>query len=139
ESYAAEGFGKRCCGAGARPAESGRNCFVGDLDYEGGREIPHAPLWGGSTRGPKAVPGSYQVRLTVLGKTYSAPLEIEADPRLTVTQADLQKQFDLLLKIRDKVSETDDTINEIRDLREQIVAIDKRLKGDPRGKAVAEA
>jgi hypothetical protein len=56
-----------------------------------------------------------------------------------VTQADLQKQFDLLLKIRDKTTETDDAINQMRDLRDQMKAIDKRLKNDPRAKTVADA
>jgi photosystem II stability/assembly factor-like uncharacterized protein len=121
------------------PAEAGLNRFVWDLDYEGATAVPHAPLWGGDTKGPEALPGAYQVRLTVLGKTYTAPLQIEPDPRLKVTQADLQKQFDLLVKIRDKVSETDDAINQIRDLRDQINAMNKRLKGDPRVKTVADA
>jgi seryl-tRNA synthetase len=79
------------------------------------------------------------VRLTILGKAYTAPLQIEPDPRLKVTQADLQKQFDLLMKIRERVTETDDAINQIRDLRDQINSINKRLKGDPRAKAVADA
>src|SRR5262249_3771808 len=98
-----------------------------------------APLWGGGTDGPRAVPGDYQVRLTVLGKAYTAPLKIVPDARISVTRDDLQKQFDLLLRIRDKVTETDDTINQVRDLREQINAINKHLNGDPRAKAVAEA
>jgi phage-related tail protein len=61
------------------------------------------------------------------------------DARISVTRDDLQKQFDLLLRIRDKITETDDTINQIRDLREQINTINKHLNGDPRAKAVAEA
>src|SRR5256884_9155477 len=97
--------------AGKLPVEAGLNRFVWDLDYEGASKVPHAPLWGGSTSGPRALPGTYQVKLTVLGKTYTAPLEITPDPRLTVTQADLEKQFALLMKIRDKVTETDDAIN----------------------------
>jgi len=101
--------------------------------------VAHAPLWGGSTRGPVAVPGHYQVRLTVLGKSYTAPLEIKPDPRLKVTQADLQKQFDLLMKIRDQLSATDETINQIRDLRAQINGINQRLKDDPRQKTIADA
>ena len=133
-----EEFGPR-----AKPAKltsnAGLNRFVWDLRYEGATKVPHAPLWGGSTRGPEALPGNYQVRLTVLGKSYTAPLEIKPDPRLKVTQADLQKQFDLLLKIRDKVSETDETINQIRDVRSQMKDIDKRLKDDPREKAIADA
>jgi hypothetical protein len=58
---------------------------------------------------------------------------------LKVTQADLEKQFTLLINIRDKVTQTDDAINQIRDVRDQITAINKRLKNDPRAKAVADA
>jgi len=101
--------------------------------------VPHAPLWGGSTEGPVGLPGTYQIRLTVLGKTYSAPLEIKADPRLKISQEDLAKQFELMLKIRDKVTETDDAIIQIRDVRDQINAVNKRLKDDAREKTVADA
>jgi photosystem II stability/assembly factor-like uncharacterized protein len=134
-----EGLGGASRNAGPLPAEAGLNRFVWDLGYEGASAVPHAPLWGGSTRGPEAMPGTYLVRLTVLGKAYTAPLQIEPDPRLKVTQTDLQKQFDLLIKIRDKVTETDDAINQIRDLRDQVNAINKRLKDDPRAKTVADA
>jgi photosystem II stability/assembly factor-like uncharacterized protein len=125
--------------AGILPTDAGLNRFVWDLRYEGATEVPHAPLWGGSTDGPEALPGTYQARLTVLGKSYTAPLEIKTDSRLTIGPEDLAKQFDLLLKIRDKVTETDDAIIQIRDVREQIKAINKRLKDDPRAKAVADA
>jgi photosystem II stability/assembly factor-like uncharacterized protein len=125
--------------AGSLPADAGLNRFAWDLRYEGATTVPHAPLWGGSTDGPEALPGAYQVRLTVLGKSYTAPVEIKADPRLKIAEEDLAKQFDLLLKIRDKVTETDDAIIQIRDLREQIKAINTRLKSDPRAKAIADA
>ena len=139
EAAPEEDEGPRGHNAGPLPAEAGLNRFVWDLGYEGASTVPQAPLWGGNTKGPEALPGTYQVRLTVLGKAYTAPLQIEPDPRLKVTQADLQKQFDLLIKIREKVTQTDDAINQIRDLREQINTINKRLKGDPRAKAVADA
>jgi hypothetical protein len=134
-----EGFGAPDRNAGTLPADAGLNRFVWDLDYEGASNVPHTPLWGGSTSGPRALPGTYQVKLTVLGKNYTAPLEIKSDPRLAVTQADLEKQFALLIKIRDKVTETNDSINQIRDLREQMNAINKRLKNDPRAKVIADA
>jgi photosystem II stability/assembly factor-like uncharacterized protein len=139
EPEADEGFAGPNRMAATLPAEAGLNRFVWDLDYEGATVVPHAPLWAGDTKGPEALPGAYQIRLTVLGKAYTAPLQIEPDPRLKVTQADLQKQFVLLLKIRDKVTATDDAINQIRDLRDQINALNKRLKGDPRAKTVADA
>jgi photosystem II stability/assembly factor-like uncharacterized protein len=134
-----EDFFSRGRNAAALPAEAGLNRFVWDLRYEGTTKVPHAPLWGGSTDGPEALPGTYQARLTVLGKSYTAPLEIKSDPRLKITPEDLARQFDLLLKIRDKVTETDDAIIQIRDLREQIKAINTRMKNDPRAKVIADA
>lgn len=121
------------------PKDAGLNRFVWDLRYEGATKVPHAPLWGGTTNGPTALTGTYQVRLTVFGKTYTAPLEITADPRLAVSPADMAKRFDLLLKIRDEVTEADDTIIQIRDLREQIDAINKRLGNNPREEAIVDA
>jgi photosystem II stability/assembly factor-like uncharacterized protein len=129
----------RGASATSLPVDAGLNRFVWDLRYEGATAVAHAPLWGGSTAGPVALPGTYQARLTVLGKSYSAPLEIKADPRMKIGPEDLAKQFDLLLKIREKVTETDDAIIQIRDVREQISAINKRLKNDSRAKAVADA
>jgi photosystem II stability/assembly factor-like uncharacterized protein len=133
-----EGFG-RGGGGGALSADAGLNRFVWDLRYEGATKVPKAPLWGGNTNGPVALPGSYQVRLTVLGKSYTAPLEVTADSRLTTSAADLSKQFDLLMKIRDKVTLTDDTIIQIRDLREQIGVVNKHVGSDSQNKAIVDA
>ncbi len=123
------------------PTEAGLNRFVWDLRYEGSSRVPRSPLWAGNTDGPIALPGSYQVRLTVQGKTYTAPLEIKADPRMhdSATQQDLEKQFALSLKIRDRVTQAHDVINQIRDIRAQITALNKRLEGQPQSKPVAEA
>ncbi len=132
-----EGFGRER--ERPLPSEAGLNRYVWDLRYEGSSRVPHSPLWAGNTDGPIAIPGTYQVRLTVQGKSYSAPLEIKSDPRITATQQDLEKQFDLLLKIRDRLTQTHDTINQIRDIRGQITALNKRLEGQPQAKAVAEA
>jgi photosystem II stability/assembly factor-like uncharacterized protein len=123
----------------ALSSEAGLNRFVWDLQYEESSRVPHSPLWGGNTDGPVALPGNYQVKLTVQGKSYTAPLEIKPDPRVKAAQADLEKQFDLRLKIRDRVTQAHDTINEIRDIRAQINALNKRLEGQPQAQAVAEA
>jgi photosystem II stability/assembly factor-like uncharacterized protein len=121
------------------PAEAGLNRFVWDMRYEGATRVPRSPLWAGSTDGPEALPGNYQVRLTVNGKQYLAPLEIVRDSRLKVTQQDLEKQFDLLIKIRDRVTQAHETVNQIRDIRAQITALNKRLENQPQAKPVAEA
>jgi photosystem II stability/assembly factor-like uncharacterized protein len=133
-----EGFGFRPPERGL-PTEAGLNRFVWDMRYEGATRVPRSPLWAGNTDGPSALPGKYQVRLTVSGRQYTTPLEIVPDPRLKVTQQDLEKQFDLLLKIRERVTQTHDTVNQIRDIRTQITALNKRLENQPQAKTVAEA
>ena len=134
-----EDFFARGAGGGTLPADAGLNRFVWDLRYEGATKVPKAPLWGGNTDGPVALPGTYQVKLTVLGQSYTAPLEITPDPRLAVTQADLTKQFDLLMKIRDAVTQTDDTIIQIRSLRDQIDAVNKHVGDGPQSKPIIDS
>jgi photosystem II stability/assembly factor-like uncharacterized protein len=57
--------------------------------------------------------------------------EILKDPRASATQQDLQAQFDFLIGVRDKLSEVHTSIKKIRDIRDQIEALEKRLDKDP--------
>jgi hypothetical protein len=120
-------------------SEAGLNRFVWDLRYAGCSRFPGMILWAGNTQGPRAVPGTYQIRLTVDGKSYTEPLEIRKDPRLETTPADFVKQFDLLLKIRDKLTETHDAIIRIRDIRKQVDDLTARARDQQGSNAVVEA
>jgi len=128
-------------GGGPRraPAAAGLNRFVWDMRYSEATRFPGLIMWAGSTSGPRIVPGTYQVKLTVDGKTMTQSFDVKKDPRLETTQADFAKQLDLLLKIRDKFSETSEAILQIRDTRKQIDDITNRLKDQPSGKAIADA
>src|ERR1035441_7648287 len=77
--------------------EAGLNRFVWDLRYEGANSIPgyFLFLYKDGARGPLALPGQYQVRLTVDRKSQTVPFEVRLDPRLDVSQKDLEKQFGL--------------------------------------------
>ncbi len=123
------------------PTEAGVNRFVWDLRYEGVPRIPNSPLWGGSTDGATALPGDYQVRLTVDGKAQTQPFKIVPDPRLQVTADDLKKQFDLMQAILGKVTQVHDAVRQIRDVRAQMTALNKRLteEKNPNAKAIADA
>ncbi len=128
-------------GGGPRraPAEAGLNRFVWDLRYADATRFPGLIMWAGGTTGPRVAPGSYQVKLTVDGKATTQSFEVKKDPRLETTQADFAKQLDLLVKIRDKFSETSEAVLQIRDARKQIDDITNRLKGQPSGKVIADA
>ena len=87
-------------------------------------------------RGPLAVPGQYQVRLTVDGKSQTAPLQLKLDPRVKVEQAEMEKQFKLLIEIRDELSRVYDAVNQIQDLRSQVDGLKKRLPENDNSKTV---
>jgi len=126
-------------GAPPVPTDIGLNRFVWDTRYPDAVRFPGMILWAGETRGPKLPPGTYQVKLTVEGKSYTQPLEIKADPRLSITPADYAKQLELNLKIRDKLSETHNAIIQIRDVRKQVEDLLKRVGGQPNFKVVNDA
>ena len=132
------GFG----GGGAPPpvpVEVGLNRFVWDTRYPDAVRFPGMILWAGSTSGPKVAPGTYQVKLTVEGKTLTQNFEIKPDARLTTTPADYAKQLELSLKIRDKLTETHNAIIQIRDVRRQVEDLLKRVAGQPNFKVVNDA
>jgi len=120
-------------------AESGMNRFVWNMCYPDAERVPGAILWMGSLRGPVAVPGKYQVRLTVGEKTLTHMWEWKKDPRLATTQEDFQKQFDFLIEIRDKVNEVNTSIIKLRDVKKQIDALAKKIKDHPKTEEVVKA
>jgi len=120
------------------PAEAGLNRFVWDLRYEAPTRIPGAVFSDSRLRGPLALPGTYQVKLSAGGKTLAAPLEIKLDPRVRIADADLAKQFNLMMRIRERLVQAHETVNQIRDLRAQLQALRKRLGGEERGKDIVK-
>ncbi len=107
------------------PVNRGMNRFVWNLRYPGpyvtkgvdeGRSRPIRGYLGEIA----AVPGTYKVRLTVGEWSHTESLEVKKDPRLETTQAELQEQFDLMVEVRDKITETQKSVTKIMSVREQI-------------------
>jgi len=119
---------------------AGLNRFVWDLHYPGPTVFPGMVLRGGSTNGPAAVPGNYQVELTVDGQSQRQWLAVMKDPRLTgVTDADLREQFALALQVRDATSRTNEMVIRIREMKKQIAdRLEKRGASNPRLGALAK-
>ncbi len=121
------------------PAEAGMNRFAWDLRHEPPTKLPGAIYDEGRPLGTLALPGSYQVKLMVAGKSWTVPVEIKLDPRVTTSRADLEKQFELMTKLRDLQSQMNDAILQIRDARSQLQALRKRLARGPGAKNVLAA
>ena len=98
------------------------NVFVWDMRYPDATAVEGTNvMWTGRGTGAKVIPGNYKVRL-LLGDSLIAeqPIEIRKDPRLAITAAEYQEQFDLMQKINGKLSETHKAINQLRQIRTQI-------------------
>ena len=116
-----EGGGGR--GRGGPPTASmaaGLNRVTWNLSYPGPTSFPGMILWGATTNGPAALPGTYQVRLTVDGQSHTQPLIVRKHPLREVSDADLREQFELASRIRDKASEANEAVIQIRRIKDQI-------------------
>jgi photosystem II stability/assembly factor-like uncharacterized protein len=113
--------------------EIGLNRFVWDLRYRGAATVPgyYLFLYKDGARGPLALPGQYQVRLTVDGKAQTAPFDVKLDPRVTTAQKDLEKQFQLLLEIRDEMTLVNNTVNQIQEVHGRLDGLKKQLLPPP--------
>ena len=114
------------------PAKAGLNRFAWDLRYEPPVKIPNSFYASNGPIGPLVLPGKYEVRLTANGKTLKQPLEIRLDPRLKVSPADLQKEFDLAWKVYESNNQLHTAVNQIRDAHAELARLKKRFGGDGR-------
>ena len=119
--------------------EPGMNRFVWDTRYPGATkpDIDDVDVHGFD--GPVAPPGAYKVRLDVGAASQTEAFEIRRNPQADATDEDLREQFDLLIRIRDKVSETYAAANRIASVREQVDAWVARAAGDSTKDAVTAA
>jgi hypothetical protein len=117
-------FSSNAKGPAALPASTGVNRFVWDLRYMGAREVARPEAFVSAefsrTQAPIAPPGRYTVRLSTGGRDYEQPLEIVRDPRVTATDQDLVAQFDLMVRIRNRVSEITDLVERVRTMRQDL-------------------
>ncbi len=119
--------------------EAGLNRFVWDLRYEEAHRVPGYYLWeyGSGARGPVAVPGQYQVRLTVGGASQTAPFELKLDPRVNVSAADLAQQFHMLGQLEEQLNNVYDAVNQIQDVRAQVAGLKRRIPENASTKPIA--
>lgn len=115
----------------------GMNRFVWNLHYPGARNPEGSDSDLATMDGPAAIPGEYQVRLTVGGKSETEPLAVRIDPRVHESAEDLQKQFEQGIGIRDEVSKASAGVRQMRDVRKQLAALRKQLANNPQAKDVA--
>ena len=118
--------------------ESGLNEFFWNTRYAAAETFDGMVLWSGGTQGPSAQPGKYTVTLNLGEDSTTSEFEIKKDPRLEIADEEYKAQFEFLLGIRDKLTETHVAIKQIRDVRKQINVLKKRLGDDEDYKELIE-
>lgn len=125
----------------------GLNRFVWDLRYERPQSLRYfysiAAAYGEDARmipeGPLVVPGLYQVKLTVDGRSFTAPLEVKNDPRVKVSPIALSQQLALEMKVIEAMNQSYSAVLTIQDLRSQLKELQGKLNSDSGAKPLLDA
>jgi photosystem II stability/assembly factor-like uncharacterized protein len=110
------------------PAEAGLNRFVWNLRYPDATTFPGLIMWAGNVQGPAIVPGNYKVRLTGNGRSEIQTFEVKKDPRLNTTPEEYARQLEVALQIHNKLTQANDAVIRIRDIRKQLDEYAERVK-----------
>ncbi len=82
----------------------------------------------GAPRGPKVMPGGYQVKLTADGTEATQQLRVQMDPRSKATASELLQQQDLGLEIFSRLQTTRRALAEIKGTKQGMAGLKAALK-----------
>ena len=123
------------------PDAAGANRFVWNLRHDDPVKIPGAFYSDDGPRGPLVMPGHYQLRLTVHGKTQTVPLEVALDPRLKgqISDKDQNELNELSLRTAADIDALHKAVNQIRETRARLETVKKWSSGNGGAKPVIDA
>ena len=110
--------------------ENGSNVHSWNMRGDGAERLKGMILWWGSTAAPMAVPGEYEVVLTVEDKSYAKPFTIIPDGNSETDLAGMQRQFDFITNVNSTVDKAHKSIKKIRKINSQLEAFQKQYKED---------
>jgi photosystem II stability/assembly factor-like uncharacterized protein len=108
-------------------AAAGMHRFVWDLHYPAPdalrHEFPISAIYQDTPQYPLgawALPGNYTVKLTVEDKSYTEPLMVKMDPRISTPLAELAKQFEMQSGAVEGMNESYETLEQVQSVRAQL-------------------
>jgi photosystem II stability/assembly factor-like uncharacterized protein len=108
-------------------ASAGMHRWVWDLHYPSPASLQHQyPISAvpydtpRTPQGPIALPGEYTTRLTVNGHTFTASLTLKIDPRVNAAPGDLEKQFDLEMRLASELTISTEAVTQARSIIDQL-------------------
>ena len=108
-------------------ASVGIHRWVWDLHYPSPASLQHQyPISAvpsdtpRTPQGPIALPGEYTARLAVNGNTFTASLTVKIDPRVNTSPGDLEKQFNLEMRLASELTTSTEAVTQARSVVDQL-------------------
>ncbi|HVN44793.1 MAG TPA: hypothetical protein VMT66_06030 [Steroidobacteraceae bacterium] len=123
------------------PASSrrGLNRVLWTMHRRAPRVPPAVQLAQAGTQGPRVPPGDYTIRMEKDGKTYTLPLRVGLDRRVTWTLADRQAQYEAAMKVYNLFNDESVLFERIAGVRAQIAAANRgRPAAEPLQRRLAD-
>jgi hypothetical protein len=110
---------------------TGMHRFVWDLAWgtNARAEDPGGDDEYGPPRGPRVVPGTYRVRLTVDGKAFAESLEVIMDPRAVATSSELAEQEKIGRQMFAETIRSRQVLGEIHSVQKRLSALQEKVNG----------
>ena len=99
------------------------NPYIWDEPVYKGKDTRPIAHWGiqqPQSQGPLGSPGTYSVRLTAGGRTFTQPLTVLKATDLTTADTDLVESTAAQVRVRDRLTETAEIVNRLEVLRKNI-------------------
>lgn len=112
----------------------GMHRFIWDLASGGtGSDAEEDDMSGefGAPHGPRVVPGTYQTKLIVDGKTSARTIKIVMDPRSVATASDLTRQYDLGREIYAETVRSRQALAEMTSVQKQLEDAKRKIENNP--------
>lgn len=82
----------------------------------------------GGNAGVMVVPGTYTAVLHANGKTLETKVQVKQDPRIEMSVADYEKQYQVVSVLQDLLAQTNEMIKNTTTIQEQLVDLKKKIK-----------
>ena len=107
---------------GSPTMKKGLNTYSWNLRYEGATQFDGMIIWSARPQlGPIAPPGKYDVILTINDEEYNTSIDLIKDPRIDVSDDDINIQFKFAMEIMQETDLANKKVIEIRDIRDQLL------------------
>jgi len=119
--------------------KKGANQFNWNMQYPDAEKVKGMILWWASLRGPKALPGDYQVKLNKNGQVVSeVTFSLLLDPRSSASPEDLKEQFTFIIEIQEKLTEIHKTLKNITKAKKQVNQLKSSITDKNKNKEIID-